>query len=141
MPDIPEPEANAIHDKAIAIAAYARQAENTELEADAARIKWRAKERLGELLADTELHKGGRPSKTPSESEGVSKLSDAKISYKLSSESQQVAALPVAEKTKALADSNPDDAMKHLLSVTRRTAVLPLPNWKGHFPIGSLPDW
>src|SRR5262245_16418675 len=55
-------EAKAILDKSVAIKAYARQAGDTTLAANADRIRWRATERLGELLADAIPHQGGRPS-------------------------------------------------------------------------------
>jgi hypothetical protein len=58
-------EAKGIRDKAIAIEAYARQANNKDLQADAAAIIARAEIRLGELLAEEKasggLSKGGKP--------------------------------------------------------------------------------
>jgi len=53
-----------IADKAAALATYARQAQDTELEAMAQRIRLRAHQRMGELLRSSKVHPGGRPSKT-----------------------------------------------------------------------------
>lgn len=51
-------------DKAAALASYARQSEDQELERMAQRIRARAIRRAGELLNQIEPSKGGRPSKT-----------------------------------------------------------------------------
>lgn len=51
-------------DKAAALASYAKQAEDLELERMAARIRARAMRRAGELLKQIEPSKGGRPSET-----------------------------------------------------------------------------
>jgi N6-adenosine-specific RNA methylase IME4 len=110
-------EVKDFHDKALAIQAYARQAENSELEADAARIKWRAKERLGELLGPIIPHQGGRPI-NGSEREPL--LSELGISKKLSSEAQHVAAIDNLVIEGALAASDPDKEMRALLSKQRR---------------------
>lgn len=88
-----------IRDVAEAMRAYARQAKNKGLELDAREIRWRAERRLGEIIraqkATAGLNEGGRPKKTPSTGEGVSKatLEEAGIDYKLSSRSQQYAAM------------------------------------------------
>lgn len=51
-------------DKAAALASYARQSEDQELERMAQRIRARAIRRAGELLKQIEPDKGGRPAKT-----------------------------------------------------------------------------
>jgi phage N-6-adenine-methyltransferase len=88
-----------IKDKAEAMRLYARQAQNKQLEADAGEIRFRAERRLGEMLSQSELAKGGRPPKeTPTRKEGVSPtLAEVGISYKLSSRSKQLAAIPEEE--------------------------------------------
>lgn len=93
-------EVKDIRDKAEAMKAYARQAKNKDLESDAWEIRTRAERRLGELIVFQKqtvgLNEGGRPSKTPTKSEEVSKptLADAGIDHKLSSWAQQVATIP-----------------------------------------------
>ena len=61
-------EVKEILDKSAAVKAYARQAKNKELEADAVEIRMRATRRLGQLMeAQSEtvgLSEGGRPPKT-----------------------------------------------------------------------------
>jgi N6-adenosine-specific RNA methylase IME4 len=120
-------EVKDFHDKALAIQAYARQAENSELEADAARIKWRAKERLGELLDEDEPNKGqllngrdfGGYTKVLPKDDAPT-LSEMGITKRLSSESKQVAKIDDVELEKALAASDPDKEMRALLSKQRR---------------------
>ena len=51
-------EAKSIADKATALAAYARQAKNVELEIQSAEIRARAKRRMGEISAAMETAQG-----------------------------------------------------------------------------------
>ena len=102
-------EAKEILNKAAALEAYARQANDYELEADAWEIRERAEIRLGEILvaakAAGELSKGGRPSKTPADQEGVSKatLEQAGVDYKLSSRAQKKASISERAREAAIA--------------------------------------
>lgn len=88
-------------DKAAAMQAYGRMAKDKTLEVDAAEIRIRAERRLGEMLGNSELQKGGRPAeKTGRHERPVSKpptLAEAGISKDLSSRAQKLAAVPEAE--------------------------------------------
>jgi hypothetical protein len=96
-------EAKDLRDKAEAMRCYARMAKNRDMEIDAAEVRIRAERKLGELIAAQKetvgLHKGGRPPKTGSVGEPVSKptLADAGIDKKLSTQAQRLAARPDAE--------------------------------------------
>ena len=61
-------EVKDIHDKSVALQAYARQARNHDLEADAIEIRMRATRRLDQVReaqkATVGLNEGGRPAKT-----------------------------------------------------------------------------
>jgi hypothetical protein len=83
-------EVKDIRDKAQAMRAYARMANDTQLESDATELRLRAERRLGIMLSQQELHRGGRPSKTGSSEEPVFKLADVGIDKKLSARSQKI---------------------------------------------------
>lgn len=91
-------EVKDIRDKAEAMAAYARQAKDTELIQFATEIKVRAERKCGEMLAATEMNDGGRPSKNQSDdTTGLSTtptLADMGITKDQSSRYQQLAAMP-----------------------------------------------
>lgn len=92
-------EVKDIHDKAAAMTAYARMANDTQLEADASELRLRAERRLGAMLADQKqtvgLNRGGRPSQTGTDSGQVfaPKLADMGIDRNLSARSQKVAGI------------------------------------------------
>src|SRR5258708_19459430 len=75
--------------------AYARMANDTQLESDATELRLRAERRLGIMLTEQKrisgLNRGGRP-KTSSSSEEVSvpSLPEMGIDHKLSSRSQTI---------------------------------------------------
>ena len=87
-------EVKDIHDKAVAMQAYAKQAKDTELIGYATEIRLRAERRAGEILVEMEKHRGGRPTKTGSHEEPVLRLSDLDISKSQSSKWQRLAELP-----------------------------------------------
>lgn len=97
-------EVKDFRDKALAIEAYAKQANDYELERDAAIARVRAERRCGELLA--EMHKakgtdyGGTGHDTRAARASYSPprtLSDMGITYDQSSKWQRLAAVPEAE--------------------------------------------
>jgi N6-adenosine-specific RNA methylase IME4 len=116
-------EVKGILDKAAAVQAYAHQAQDRDLELNAAEIKFRAERRLGELLLDLKeegrLAKGGQPYQersTGSKSEPVEKtksLYDLGIDKKLSSRAQKIAAMPAAEFESHLAEFRERVADQH----------------------------
>jgi N6-adenosine-specific RNA methylase IME4 len=93
-------EVKDIRDKAEAMRLYARMANDTELELHAAELRLRAERRLGEMIREQKkgagLHEGGRPRKTCSVEEQVSKLptlAELGIDRKLSSRAQKIASI------------------------------------------------
>jgi N6-adenosine-specific RNA methylase IME4 len=135
-------EAKDIRDKAIAMAAYARQAKNKDLEADAVEIKMRAVRRLGEMIqAQREtvgLNTGARgigKSVVP-DGNRTPTLADAGIDKKLSSYSQKLAAIPakafeatVARTREAVQrtvkiETDRNDRLLNIAEISRGNAVL-----------------
>lgn len=78
------------------MAAYARQAKDSELIQYATEIKVRAERRCGELLATTEKNTGGRPSDNRSNdaTSFAPTLADMGLTRDESSRYQQLAAMP-----------------------------------------------
>ncbi len=88
-------EAKDIRDKALAVKVYLRtKGAALEAQQDAAEIGLFAERRMGEMLRETPLSKGGRPAKTGSLGEPVLSLEDVGITKKQSHVAQKLAALP-----------------------------------------------
>lgn len=92
-------EVKNIRDKAEAMAAYARQAKDTDLVQWATEIKVRAERKCGELLRNSNKPKGGRPSKNRSHDvtgfeNSAQTLSEIGISKNDSSRWQKLADMP-----------------------------------------------
>lgn len=88
-------EAKAIRDKVVAVKVYLRQrGASVDIQNDAAREALNAERRMGELLAGSEMHPGGRPPKTGNPKVPVSKLRDLGLSKKESARAQALAAIP-----------------------------------------------
>jgi hypothetical protein len=93
-------EVKDINDKAVALKAYAKQAKDKKLEADAHAIRMRAERRLGEMIKEQKrtigLNKGGtsehrnRVSKKP----GMPTLASQGIDKNLADRSRKAAAIP-----------------------------------------------
>jgi len=87
-------EVKSIRDKAEAMAAYARQAKDTQLVQYATEIKVRAERRCGELLRTTEKNKGGNPNLSRRSTGSLPTLESIGITRDESSRYQQLAAMP-----------------------------------------------
>jgi hypothetical protein len=95
-------EVKEIRDKAVAVAAYARQAQDTELESLASGIKLRAERRVGELLGETaargERQRGHGDQRAESRATTpLPTLADLGITKDQSSRWQAIAKIPEAE--------------------------------------------
>lgn len=101
-------EVKELRDQSEAMRAYARQANNKQLEVDAAEIRLRAERRLGELiraqketvgLRGPQHHKGGgsKGSRREPLPDAPPTLAEAGIDKKLSSRAQKLAAVPEPE--------------------------------------------
>jgi N6-adenosine-specific RNA methylase IME4 len=117
-------EVKHVRDVAMAMRLYAKQAKNKDLEADAYELRVRAERRLGEVIAEQKatvgLNVGGRPSKTGTAEEPVSKpgtLAEAGIDKKLSSKAQKISAIPPAAFEEMVAEGR-EEVQR---SVERRT--------------------
>jgi protein gp37 len=91
-------EAKDIRDKSIAMAAYARQARNRDLEADAVEIRMRATRKLDQLRQAQKksvgLNRGGRPAKTGvSDTPVLPTLASQGIDKNLAKEGRKLGAL------------------------------------------------
>ena len=102
-------EVKDFRDKALAIEAYAKQANDMELEWDAARARVRAERKCGELLSQTEKAKGGQPFQNPTgnkdepvENNNPKTLDEMGLTKKQSSDFQKLAAVPEEEFEKAV---------------------------------------
>ena len=85
-----------IRDKAEALRAYAKQAGySLEMQNQCAEIKIRAERKAGEMLAETELDKGGRPSENHlHDVSGLPKLKELGIAEIQSHRWQKIASIP-----------------------------------------------
>ena len=131
-------EVKEIRDKAVAIAAYAKQANDTEMVEWATEIKVRAERRAGELLAAMEKAPGGQPYRsTGTAEEPVERtptLADLGIDKKQSSRWQKLAAVP-AEKFEAAVE-----AAKEIAREVTTTSVLKQAAMGVHYTSDS-PEW
>ena len=89
-------EVKDIRDQAEAMAAYARQAKDSELIQYATEIKVRAERRCGELLRTVDRSQGGRPAEnsTKRETSYQQTLKDNDIPHATADRYQQLAAMP-----------------------------------------------
>lgn len=119
-------EVKDIRDKAVAIEAYARQANNFEMERQAAIIRVRAERRCGELLAEMEKAKGVRMNgrddsgefrrSNDATTESPRTLSDLGITKDQSSKWQRLAAIPEKEFEDAVSQPGIKPTTTHIIS-------------------------
>ena len=92
-------EVKEIRDKGEAMRAYARMANDVQLELDAAELRLRAERRLGEMILaakDARQVSRGQPPKNSANAVEFSRirLTHAGIDHKLSARAQKIASLP-----------------------------------------------
>lgn len=112
-------EVKDFRDKAMAVEAYAKQANDMELEWDAARARVRAERKCGELLAEMERGKTGPKEVTPDDAEQLSEysaaLDRAGISTQQSSNYQKLAAVPEDEFERAVDNPAAKPSTNHII--------------------------
>jgi N6-adenosine-specific RNA methylase IME4 len=100
-------EVKDIRDRSMALAAYARQAKNRQLEADAFEIRFRAETRVGEMMAEQRDTVGfapaGRRSKIGLSKNPIS-LADAGIDKNLANRARKVSALSMTERKRVITE-------------------------------------
>jgi len=104
-------EVKDIVDKAVAVRAYARQAKNKNLEADAFEIRKRAERRLGELMAEQPKAPGARQPGTQRGTRVEGKptsLADTGIDKGLAHRARQLAAMPAQDFEELITDGRED---------------------------------
>lgn len=113
-----------IHDKAAALAQYARQAKDTELLAYATEVRVRAQRRAGQLLIE-QVDKGQRLERGATHRPGAVSLAELGISRQLSSQWQQLARLTDARFEQAVAQAKASMGQvtaRHMVIVARQYA-------------------
>jgi hypothetical protein len=118
-------EVKDFRDKALAIEAYAKQANDYELERDAAIARVRAERRCGELLADMNKAPGARGNpggqgaaivRSHDTTAQTRTLSDLGITKDQSSKWQRLAAVPEAEFEAAISQPGSKPSTTHIIS-------------------------
>ncbi len=101
-------EVKEIRDKALAIEAYAKQANDYQLERDAAAARVRAERRCGQLLREMEKAKGGNPQLVANHDrlEKPKTLAEMGVTKDQSSKWQKLAGVPDDQFEKALDNSS-----------------------------------
>jgi hypothetical protein len=113
-------EVKSIRDKAVAIAAYAKQAKNHNAERWASEIRIRAERKTGRLLSETSKAKGGKPPKNRSkQTTGFTPatLAELGISKDQSADWQKLAKVPEKEFEAALTDKDGIPSGRHIIKI------------------------
>lgn len=118
-------------DKAAALASYARQSEDLELEKMAQRIRARAMRRAGELLKQIEPSPGGRPSKTNDGGDSSFSRKDVARDAGMSERQQvtaiRVASIPETQFTAQVESANPPTLTELARQGTQKRETPPNP--------------
>ena len=101
-------EVKEIRDKAIAIKAYAKQAKNKTLEADAFEIRVRAERRLGEMMVEQPKAKAGNPNWVSKKPDSPPTLTEAGIDKNLANRARQLNTLSNDEFERLVAEGRDD---------------------------------
>ena len=114
-------EAKDWSNKAVVLAAYARQADDPELEAIARRIRARAFRRMGEISRKLETSPGARTEPLPSAGKRLKSavLAEAGVSTSQAHRAEKVAAIPVEEFERRVESSRSPSITALLLKATR----------------------
>jgi len=102
-------------DKAVAVEMYAKQAQDFDLEYDAAIARVRAERKCGELLRDMESVKKGRPKKEMSNGTTFKTIEKMGITRDQSSKWQQLANVPDKEFEEAINVQGAKPSTNHIL--------------------------
>lgn len=118
-------EVKTIKDKYQAIRAYAKQSKDWPLMNWASEIRIRAERRMGEMLREQEMNKGGKGEQAPYRSHGATgitpTLAEVGITKSMSSRAQRIASVP-EEQFEAVIEEY-KDAEKELTSATIQRLV------------------
>ena len=124
-------------DKAAALAAYARQADDPELEAHARRIRLRATKRIGEISAALETSpkaKGGQETRLPTGGKPKTEvLRKAGISTSVANRAEKIAAIPAEDFDRAVDAAHPPTLADMIIREANR-AKAPAPTSRNPIP-------
>lgn len=125
-------EVKDFRDKALAIEAYAKQANDYELERDAAIARVRAERKCGELLAQTDKAKGNQHVNSAKSNNTTEQktLSEMGITKDQSSKWQQLAAVPEKEFEDAINLPGTRPSTNHILK--KHEPITPQPRMNGN---------
>ena len=121
-------EVKDIRDKAAAMAAYARQAKDTDMVKWATEIRARAERRAGQMLTDTPKHPAGRPTNNRSgdATNLPPTLAEIGISKDQSSRWQKIAAMPEEKFERAIAEAKESAGEVTSAAMLRAATLYPL---------------
>lgn len=133
-------EVKDIRDKAEAMAAYARQAKDTEMIQWATEIKVRAERRCGEMLTVAEKNTGGNPNLSKHATGSPPTLADIGLTRNESSRYQQLAAMPAEHFETAVATAKETAGQVTTAFMLREAATLKAGKARPRPPKGRAAD-